>query len=501
MNTIGNILLLLLLLLLCCCTVSAAQIIPADGDSLNYRYVGFAVPEKKAGTTYQLQVWYYNDADSTLSDKPVLEKNAATNEMLELLPAFGKSYAWRVNYYHKKQPIDSTPYYYFTVRHNPFTDTSLSVMQIINDAKGQDDLFVLVDKTRTMYNMQGEAIWFLPNVLPDMVDNYTVIRDLEMTPYNTITFLSSRKCGGEVDFKGRLLWKVPNTGQVSGDKHENLHHEFTRLKNGNYMVAGHKYEEHKLPNNPAIKSDSTIYKKNGANYVKVEACTIIEYDTKGNVVWTWNSSKHFSDADLFTPLQGGALFTETHMNAFDFDEEQRVIYISFRNMSRVIKISYPDGAILAQYGEDYTKDNRVQGSGLFYGQHACRLNSREELLLFNNNSPWRGVRTDSSRVASALLLKETPDGGIKKVWDFSCDIDTFATGFTNVGGSVCELRNGDMLVCMGITNRNFIVSRKKKIVWNSRIVYRKKDLGWAPDGYRISPVYKEQLKAILFSAQ
>lgn len=497
MKTISHIPLLFLLLFLCADTY--AQVIPANGDSLNYRYVGFVVPEKMPGTTYQLEVGYFNPTDKTMSDKPLLVKSNTANKVLELLPAFGKSYAWRVMYYQKKSLLDSTPYYHFTVMHNPYTDTSMSVMRIIDAAKGHDDLFVMVDRMRTMYNMQGEAIWFLPNLLPDMVDNLTIMRDMEMTPFNTITFLSSRKHACEVDFKGKLLWKAPNNGKVSGDKHEYLHHEFTRLKNGNYMVAGHKYMEHKVPDNPAIKLDSTAYKKNGADYVKLEAGTLIEYNAKGDVVWTWNSSEHFTDTDLFTPLPGGALFTETHMNAFHFDETKKVIYMSFRNMSRVIKISYPDGKILARYGEDYTKDNTIQGNGLFYGQHACRLNSKGELMLFNNNNPWRGVPTDSSRVASAILLKEMRDGGIKKVWDFSCDIDSFARGFTNVGGSICELRNGDYLVSMGITNRNFIVSRKKKIAWNTRIDYLKKEQGWAPDGYRISPVYRDQLEAILFN--
>ena len=135
--------------------------------------------------------------------------------------------------------------------------------------------------------------------------------------------------------------------------------------------------------------------------------TIIEYDSSKNIVWSWKSSGYFTDADLFTKKSPkGELVASTHQNSFFFDEKERCIYTSFRDINRVVKIEYPSGRILAQYGENYLHNPAITADGLFYGQHCCRTSAAGDLYLFNNNFKGRGAPLDAS--ASAITVIKQP---------------------------------------------------------------------------------------------
>ena len=41
---------------------------------------------------------------------------------------------------------------------------------------------------------------------------------------------------------------------------------------------------------------------------------------------------------------------DVHENAFFFDEKNKVIYISFKYISTIIKLKYPEGIVLNTYG-------------------------------------------------------------------------------------------------------------------------------------------------------
>lgn len=476
---------------LCLWLTTSAQVRPANGDTLHYRLIGFAVPEKP-GATYRLQV-----LDGTTT---VTEQDHASNRIVTTLPEFGKSYRWRVVYFVNSRTADSTAWFQFYILPNPFSDKKRIEMEVITPADKHRDMLVFVDNTRSLYNLQGEPVWFLP-AIPEVADQFSVIRDIKLTPQNTISFLQGEKMVGEIDYDGNVLWTAPNDGTVSGERKEGYHHEFTKLSNGHYMVAGTKKIKREIPlAYVALIKDSAMYQSGGKQYADIECGTLIEYDSSGKVVWSWVSGTHFSDADLFTPIDSGKLSLSTHMNAFYFDEARQVIYISFRDINRVMKISYPSGEVLANYGANYMQSPQVKGNGLFYGQHMCRLDSKGRLYIFNNNNQKRTGGKSVQKTSTVLLLKEPENGNgnIRKLWEFSCDIDTLAPAFASNGCGAYELDNGDMLVCMGIGERIFIVQKNKKVIWNARLLFHTQRGELQQQGYRASPVYPEQLQQLLF---
>ncbi|MCB0696378.1 MAG: aryl-sulfate sulfotransferase, partial [Chitinophagaceae bacterium] len=216
--------------------------------------------------------------------------------------------------------------------------------------------------------------------------------------------------------------------------------------------------------------------------------TVVEYNSQQQIVWTWNSCDYLHAGD-----------PQTHFNAFYFDEDKNVFYTSYRNISLVVKAAYPSGEVLARYAA--AVNGTPWGNGMFYSQHNCSINSNGDLCLFNNN--FNMLSTDpkynDNRVSSVIVFHEpaTKTDSLKKLWEFSCDIDTFAPAITSGGGSMYELDSGDYLVCMGLSNRDFIVSNDKKILWN--VLTETYSCEWKPlAGYRVCPVRKKDLRKLLF---
>lgn len=485
-------LLVVILLSACGFTDVVAQVLPANGDTLNYRIVRFTVPEKKGATSHKLELYeYFLRDDGSIYTKLIFDTNATANDIMATVPAFGKTYTWRVKYLQKNKQVDSSKFYVFSTQYSKYTDTNKYRMQVLANTLDNKDYYILVDGTRTMYDKQGKPIWILPDI-QGVVEDKTNIRDMKVTPFNTITFLTEKNAY-EIDFSGNLLWQAPNDGKVSGDTTEQYHHEFTRLKKGTYMLISSKYVLREVPENftsTEVKGKASVIEKEGKRYVKIISPTLIEYDNNGKVLWSWVANDIFNDGDIFTPnisLNGAKV--NTHMNAFFFDEEKQVIYTSHRNINRIVKIAYPSGALLASYGEAYSKETEISGNGMFYGQHSCRISQNGQLYLFNNNNV-HSPQTIQTRVSSVVFFNEPErkNDTLFKTWEykrFEHNTDETTDAIIPSGGGVFELANTDILVCLG-RSRNYIVSKNKTIEWEAVVEYVDENNNWQPNikGYR-----------------
>jgi hypothetical protein len=374
-------------------------------------------------------------------------------------------------------------------------DTSLFRLNIHKYDERHPDLLLFVDYLRVMYDMHGEPLWYLPNI-PGKVDSSSRVRDLKPTGMGTFTFMTDSGAF-EIDYNGNVVWEAPNDGKVSGnDSSEHYHHEFTRLGNGNYMVAGMESFLRRIPNikdTSLYTNEADIVRKGGEFYKRVIGSTIIEYNTDKKIVWTWRTSNHFSDEDLFTKtFPNGTVNPNTHLNSFYFDEENNVIYIGFRDISRIVKIEYPSGKEIISYGESYVANKPIMGTGFFRGQHNVILNKRGEILLFNNNGGIKGVRPEGRKHTSYVVKLIEPNAAnnfkLEKAWSFACDFDTLSRSGSITGGSVYELNDGSIVSGMGNVNRIFIVDTNKNVLMNAFVQTRQsKTSDWQPGGsYRTS---------------
>ncbi len=483
-----------------------SQITPREGRTLNYRLIGFSFPEVRSNTgcTLQIALGNYNSEDS-FRKNIIVSRQCKADKIITEVPAFGKEYTWRTVCKVDGLQITKSELHHFSTGIIPFVDTGYTRLRIIKKATKYKEDYVFLDGTKTLYDMEGHPLWYLPDIggigLPP--------RDLKLSPQRTVTFLLDNHAY-EVNYNGEVLWKSSNDGKVSGVLGEGYNHEFTRLANGHYMVLGKKFALWELPSSidsSVLNAPGVIIVKDSITkkyYQKMELGTVIEYDHAGNVVWSWNSSEYLKGSDLYRRRTLEGLFDlDIHENSFYFDEQAKVVYVSCRDVSRILKIKYPEGNVLNSYGGAYIPGDREVQKSLFCHQHSCRLSKEGYLYLFNNN----GCNPDQH--PKLIMMKEPkgPKDTLEKIWEYDCNVEgmneknpidpTFMAG-----GNVLELPDHSIFASMCVMYGNmFIVSRDKKILWNaiseSWMPAKKK---WkVQTNYRASIITRKELEGLIWN--
>jgi arylsulfotransferase ASST len=518
---------ILLLTLLLTAFHSFGQLSPAEGSRVNYRLIGFSF---LSHGNRMLQVAAGNYDDETAFEKNIIiAKQCTGGKMIVEVPSFGSDYTWRMVTGEEKSRKAKSAFHHFSTLPWFNTDSSKSRLRIISNSGEYNGNYVFVDATKTMYDMDGKPVWFLPEKNIPASGNIT-LRDLKITPHGSISYIFGEVVR-DVDYNGNILWEGPHAGSVSGDTSEHFHHEFTQLSNGHYMAMGMEPVAWPIPfyHSGSLQApDASVIKGTGDTLLqKMQFGTLIEYDSEGRVAWSWKSSGYFRNSDLYRYYSPDGKFpvADVHENAFFFDEKKKVIYVGFRNISRIVKIKYPEGNILAVYGKKFTSAQDDICNELFCGQHSIRINANGDIYLFNNNAVAIGA------MPNVLVLKETgKKNSLEKLWQYDCTLNGMSesevsdynkheqqvqavsrrdssmslTMRLTSGGNAVELPGGSFLVTMsGSFGKIFIVNKNKKICWSAVPEVRIfSDAAWAAVGsYRASIITRPQLQKLIRNAK
>jgi hypothetical protein len=280
----------------------------------------------------------------------------------------------------------------------------------------------------------------------------------------------------EIDYNGNVLWKAPPPG--SGLLNAEYHHEFTRRANGNYMVMGMEYVSCRTAgkDNHRIMLDDPAAGGQLQPAVKLRFGTLLEYDNDGNLVWSWKSSDYFRHSDLANYASPGpAPIVDLHDNSFFFDEQHQRIWLSFRNISRIVAISYASGAVCGTYGALFQTDGRQSTGSSFCGQHSVSC-SGPDVLLFNNNL----CNSGSSPIAARYNV-DTQAGLIKR-WEYDCSPGIRAEGGFASGGNVTGLPDGSLFVSTAAPDSKvLLISPEKQVLWSAVLEkWSEAEKAWKP---------------------
>jgi hypothetical protein len=487
-----------------------SQIHPAEGSSLHYRLIGFsfapaaAAGEKAVGYTLEIAAGTYYTEDS-FNRNITITKQDKNEKIIAEVPAFGRSYTWRTVYSGKKAVIGKSPLFHFTTSTCPNVDTTMFRFRVLKNTGEHNSAYVFLDDNKALYDMSGNPIWYMPDIGGISITP----RDLKLSPEGTITFLFDPPY--EINYNGDILWKGPGSGVVSGDNAEHYHHEFTRLQNGHYMVLGidSMLWKHAIrvagDTCPARALQGRQYAiNNDTAFRKMPFGTLIEYDEKGHVVWSWKSSGYFDTSDLCNYMPPGRMRRiDVHANAFSFDEKNNAIYMSFKNISRIIKIKYPEGIVTAAYGEKYKPGGLATVNNLFCGQHACKHSAGGSLYLYNNNI------CDSNALPKIISLNEAGKDSLEKIWEYECIVEDLPQKDKKryrfiSGGNVEQLPDHSIFVCMsGMYSKIFIVNRDKQETWSALPErWDESEKRWEIMGqYRASITSRKELEHLIWNSQ
>ncbi|HTK29324.1 MAG TPA: aryl-sulfate sulfotransferase [Vicinamibacterales bacterium] len=235
----------------------------------------------------------------------------------------------------------------------------------------------------------------------------------------------------EMDWNGRVLWEV---------KRPDHHHDGRLLANGNIVLLCSR----ELPDGIARRV------KGGRPGTEVGGTAIwgdlvVELTTRGDVVWEWRTWEHLDPgAETITAVQDER--TEwTHANSV-YEEPDGNLLVSFRNISKVIRIERATGRILW-----------TLGAPPLSGQHAPHLLPNGHILLFDNGPH----RLDESFPFSRVLEVDPRTNAI--VWKYQepRPFNFYSPRISNAQ----RLPNGNTLVNEGVFGRLFEVTSGGEVVW------------------------------------
>ena len=185
-----------------------------------------------------------------------------------------------------------------------------------------------------------------------------------------------------------------------------------------------------------------------------------EYDAAGNIVWQWKTSHYFEESDLkyYVSRNNRPIIDLFHENSFYFDEQNQIIYISVKYLNRIIKIKYPEGTVLNNYGELFNPGVSNADNHMFCDQHSIRPGQDGYIYLFNNNV------CNPGSYPSVIKFKEpqTANEHLNKVWEYECASKEHGPEGYPSGGNVLELPDKSVFISTaGPDNKILIVKPDK----------------------------------------
>jgi hypothetical protein len=440
---------------------------------------GYAVFPIDTSLVYTDTIYFEDDfVDGAASYEILLYKNGSGGDTVVasaslLWPAFkiggfvwGQSYRWQVNASSAdKKLLHRGVIHRFTMAERVnsihFRDIRIDVLK--NDEFKNSRGLICIDYAKMICDRKGKTVWVMPEI-PGLQNGRSQIRDLKVTAKNSLTFLCDNM-PVETDLEGNILWRLPHPFVFQNDT-ITFHHVFTKLRDGHYYVLGNKKVKRRVTDAQAAQSvlkESGFSVRNDSVHKVTDIAVVFEFDNTGRVLWFWDADKYITDDDLnFKKNNVGIPILLTHANGLAVNHNGSKIYVSFRDLNRIIRIDKQSKKVETSFGEKYPSGEAQWMNGMFEAQHDPNLTKRNTILILNNN----GAR--SRKVSSILEFDAFPKSATDPIrWKFELNFDTLTDGKSPSGGNVIEMKNGNIFLCGGQLNRMFEVTKKKEIVWDA----------------------------------
>jgi hypothetical protein len=422
------------------------QYLPKDSSKLNYNQIMFEAPLNKDAIEYTIFVTYDSIKNPTSKDFIITQREKFPLFFVKNLE-LGKKYKWYVESTLSGKEKTQSNYFHFSILNTSMANPKLyKAIQHYHKKNEILDGIIWCDQYRCAIDREGNIVWFMAAEHLDLI-NAKVVRDFKLYPDGSLTFVHQPNAS-HTDIDLNSIWKAPYQGTVSQSEKEDYHHAFTMLPNGNYMILGNEKVNF---SNDTVTSDA------------INFCNIIEFDKAGNIVWSWRMKDYFPYEFLINsriPTKNGLV--DPHANSFTIDEKNNAIYLSFRDISRIIKIDKKSKKITESYGVKLKDEDAIFETDLFRLQHDIQLLKNNDMLIFNNNE------IDSGKISciEIVQLPSSKNDSFNVKWKFDLNYDQDSKGKIQRMGGVKIMPNGNFLICEGSNNRVVEISKDKEILWD-----------------------------------
>ena len=456
----------LILFMLLCSFLRSDLILPSDGDFLKTVHIWFEWDQEPDASRYNLQISTEPSFNSIIRDIEIVTPLHIEKDVID----WNRDYFWRVRTIY----IDGS--------YSDWIDQS-SFITMANQIQNFDITSIDFNSIQDGIIMFGQ---FSPDLMIGIIDNYgkelwnSGHPDNEHQLGSLLNYINdsgqlfgkSTNYGIHFNFNQDILWRSPFSTPIDL-------HEFQQLPNGNYISFVPAFDLGPIP-----QGNWTSVFQNLGYLVDEEtlefpwlAQRIVEWDKDtGNEVWSWNAfdyidkSQYDKQGELWWDAYVSGRYDWLHSNSFYFDEIESAIYISFRHLSQITKISYPSGEIIYSIGLsdefDTGSENNICNDLRFSWQHHVQLLEDNDLLFFDNGNLSRELMGDDYRTSRIRKIKVNDDLTCNTSWQYDLPENLYGHGT----GSVQLLDNHNFFIYTqgGFDDLSILeVNQDKEILWKA----------------------------------
>ena len=441
---------------------------PENNAYLNYIHIYFEWNQQPDAIGYNLQV----------SNQQSFNNLILNIEETSTAYIAKNNFNWNSNYYWRVRTINNEGNY------DDWINTSY--FQIGNSILPNLDVYIynddLIQEGLNMYSQ------FSPYFAVGIIDkNGNEIWNTQQVYMNHINEFGQlygvNGQGVQFNYDQEIIWATPLGTDIDS-------HEVKQIPNGNYMAFVPIYQQGPIPQGDWTGLFQSFgYAADGTtNEYPWMGLRIVEWDKEtGQEVWNWDPFEHFTmeDHDLYGGMWWDAAFNGRfdwmHTNAFHFDNEESVIYVSHRHLSRISKIAYPSGEVIWNIGlpsEYNTGENNICTDLLFSWQHHIQLLDNGDLLFFDNGNLSEMLLGDSNPTTRIRRIRVNNNNGCETIWQYELPQNLFGAGM----GSVQLLENGNYSIYTYGNGLNegecsiFEITPEQEIVW--KITSQNQNSAW-----------------------
>ena len=462
-------------------TLFADIIKPEFGQDLRSVHILFEWEQEPNAIEYNLQI-----SDSFTFNNIITDISEETTSYIEK-----NNLDWDQSYYWRVRPIYSQgegqwEEGYFSIQNRLLIDVDINM---VNDSLVQDGVMIYSQFSPYFavgaIDKWGNEIWNTQTAYMNHINDFGQMYGVNGQ-------------GVKINYSHEILWATPEGTDIDS-------HEVKQIPNGNYMAFVPIFQDGPISpeGNWAQYFQAIGYAVDGeTNEFPWMGLRIVEFNQyTGQEVWSWDPFEHFTmeDYDIYEGTWWNAAFNGffdwMHSNAFHFDEEESIIYVSHRHLSRISKIAYPSGEVIwnmglpAQYN---TGDDNICTELSFSFQHHIQLMDDGTLLFFDNGNLSELVMGDSDATTRIRRIRVIDNSYCETVWQYDLPESLHGLGM----GSVQLLDNGNYFIyTFGKDNDNtgdgctlLEITPDGQVVWRAT----SQDFGTAwYRSYKIPSIYPE----------
>jgi hypothetical protein len=290
--------------------------------------------------------------------------------------------------------------------------------------------------------------------------------------------------GGYTDNLVELTWEGK---QVFAHTDLNMHHDFAKLPNGNYLYlaweplpkdlrekvrGGFKNSEHLFGMPQGMRQEYMAGKvQRGVDFLRMFGDYLVEVNPKGQVVWQWHAKDHLDpDTDIIGPLYRREEWL--HANSIGVLRNGNIV-LTCRNTDSILMIDKRTGRIISRWGNVASLDKvsgqlvyRAPKVGVRPGDMDETLGGPHDAQEIPVGYPGAGHLTiyNNAIYGNASRALELDLATRRVVWQSRAP-GLGRTPYSAFLGSAQRLPNGNTLICEGLNGRFFQVTMDDKVVW------------------------------------